>query len=95
MFKLFKIIVSIYIFIISIFAALATFMVSIAMGLGGGVPFLLPTFFYILSFLIPILGLIVSIKYYKNTKQQFGLLDKFIMIPLIVTPIILMIYIFF
>jgi hypothetical protein len=94
MFKFFKIIVSIYIFAISIFIAFATYMISMAMGLGGGVPFLVPTFIYFLSFFIPILGLIVSIKYYKNTKQQFGLLDKFIIITLIITPIVLMIYIF-
>lgn len=94
MFNLFKIIVSVYIFVVSIFIAFATYMISMAMGLGGGVPFLVPTFVYFLSFFIPILGLIVSIKYYKNTKQQFGLIDKFIMIPLIITPIVLMVYIF-
>lgn len=91
MFKFFKIIVSLFIFIVSLIFAVFTYFVSGGMGLGGHEA---ATFVYVLSFLLPIFGLIAAVKFYNNTKQPIGFITKFIIIPLIITPIILMVYIF-
>jgi uncharacterized Tic20 family protein len=83
MFKLFKIVVSLWIFIISLGVSFIILM-SIAFT---SPPLYYVLFTYLLSFLALIFGVFIAIKYYKNTKQPLSFINKFIIIPLFVTSI--------
>lgn len=84
MFNLFKIIVSLWIFIISLGVSFIILMSTAFTS----PPIYYVLFTYLLSFLALIFGVFVSIKYYKKTKILLGFINKFIIIPLFVTSII-------